>query len=192
MSGKFDPRSPVDTVTLIAENPLAWIISTDFQATPLPLIAETGADGAVKSLLGHIPLAHPQYTYLKNNPRALILFNGPDGYISPELVSKPDWGPTWNYAVARFETEIIFVQDETDVALERLANHLETGDWTVDQMGERYGFLVSHIIAFRAHVRSAHPTFKLGQDEGAETFEEITQSLGDTPLSRGMREQAQR
>lgn len=190
MTGKFDPLSPADIVRLIEENPLAWIISSDFQATPLPLIAETGEDGSVTSLLGHIPIAHPQYIFLRNNPRALILFNGPDGYISPKLVSKPGWGPTWNYAVARFETEIEFVPDETDSALERLADHLEHGAWTTDQMGERYDLLASRIIAFRAHIRTAHPTFKLGQDEAPETFEEITQGLGDTPLSRWMQERA--
>lgn len=190
MTEKFAPRSPADVVTLVDENPLAWVISTDFQATPLPLIAETGEYGAIVSLFGHIPVAHPQTACLKSNPRALILFNGPDGYISPGLVSKPGWAPTWNYAVARFETEIEFVPDETDAALERLANHLEAGQWTVDQIGERYDSLVRHIVAFRAHVRVAHPTFKLGQDEEPQTFSDITLGLGDTPLSLWMREQA--
>lgn len=189
MTGKFAPLSSADITRLIAENPLAWIVSTDFQATPLPLIAETGEDGSVTSLLGHIPLAHPQCAYLRNHPRALILFNGPDGYISPQLVSTQDWGPTWNYAVARFETKIEFVPEETDAALEKLADHLEQGAWTTDQMGERYDMLANQIIAFRAHVRAGHPTFKLGQDEQPETFEEITQGLGDTPLSRWMRKQ---
>ncbi len=190
VTGTFDPRSPNDITRLIAENPLAWIVSTDFQATPLPLVAETDEDCAIVSLLGHIPVAHPQKAWLTDNPRALILFNGPEGYISPGLVSKPDWGPTWNYAVVRFETEIEFVPDETGAALERLADHLEHGAWTTDQMGARYDALISQIIAFRAHVRASHPTFKLGQNEGPETFAEITQGLGDMPLSRWMRKQA--
>jgi transcriptional regulator len=192
VDARFTPRSPEDVVRLIADHPLAWVISRDFQATPLPLLAETDASGSIVSLLGHCARRNPQVAALETNPEALILFQGPHGYISPRLVSNPTWGPTWNYAVARFEVDIIFVPDETDVAVRRLAAHLERvrpDPWRVEEMQHRYGELLPRIIAFRARVRALHATFKLGQDETDGTFREIVTGLAGTPLADLMSEQ---
>ena len=192
MADRFAPQSPADIVALIADHPLAWVVSRDFQATPLPLMAETSAEGEIVSLIGHFARRNPQVAALLADPAALILFQGPEGYISPRFVSRPAWGPTWNYAVARFEVTIEFVPDEFDVAIRHMAAHLEAGEqnpWVVDDMGPRYAELRRYIIGFRAHVRRAHATFKLGQDEDPATFAEITAALGDTPLARLMRAQ---
>ncbi len=189
MADLFAPSSPADVIRLIAAFPLAWVIGSDFQATPLPLMAETDASGAVVALLGHFARRNPQVAGLQANPRALILFQGPQGYISPRMVSKPAWGPTWNYAVARFVVRVEFVPEEIDAGLRAMAVHLEShrpDPWVPTEMGARYADLRRYIIAFRAHVQAAHATFKLGQDEDAATFAEITAALGETPLARWM------
>ncbi|MCW5580018.1 MAG: FMN-binding negative transcriptional regulator [Luteimonas sp.] len=192
MSSPFDPRSHADTLELVRQYPLAWIVSRegDAPATPLPLLAETAGDGRIVSLLGHFALRNPQVAALQAAPRALALFQGPQGYVAPRLVSKPDWGPTWNYAVARFEVRVEFVPGENDFALEHLAAHLEAGrddPWTVDRMGVRYAQLRQHIIAFRAHVLDVCATFKLGQDETRGTFEEIVAGHDNAELCAWMR-----
>jgi transcriptional regulator len=114
---------------------------------------------------------------------------GPQGYISPRLVSNPTWGPTWNYAVCRFETEVRFVPEETDAALSRLAAALEgveQDSWTPERMGERYDQLKRHIVAFRADVLETHAKFKLGQDENDVVFEDIVAGLKDRTLADWM------
>lgn len=189
MDPRYAPGSHADIVSLVAAAPLAWVISRDFQATPLPLLAETDASGAIASLLGHFSRRNPQVAALRRDPQGLILFRGPEGYISPRLVSKPAWAPTWNYAVARFEVTVQFVPEETDGAVRRLAGHLERdrgNPWRVEEMGDRYDQLRQHIVAFRAHVRATHATFKLGQDEERGTFDEIVSALDDAPLARLM------
>lgn len=189
MAASFAPHSPADIVRLIAEYPLAWVISRDFKSTPLPLMAETDAEGNIVSLVGHFARRNPQVTALMADPHALILFQGPQGYISPRIVSKPAWGPTWNYAVARFEVSIDFVPEEIDEAIRHMAAHLERDrddPWVVEDMGPRYADMRRYIIGFRATVLHAHVTFKLGQDEDAQSFKEITMALGATPLGRWM------
>jgi transcriptional regulator len=189
---KFTPRTTEDILRLIAEHPLGWVISRDFQATPLPLLAETDAAGALVSLFGHFACRNPQVAALSADPAALILFQGPQAYIAPRLVSNPTWGPTWNYAVVRCEVTMEFVRAETPEAVRRLAAHLERAHpapWRVEQMAHRYAELLPHIIAFRAHVRRLHPTFKLGQDENDATFGEIVSGLEGTPLAALMSEQ---
>lgn len=192
MTDPFSPREPSDLAKLVQAYPLCWLVSgaaEDRQATPLPLLPETDDDGAVRSLFGHMARRNPQRAALERDGRATILAMGPQGYISPRLVSNLTWGPTWNYAVCRFDVHVEFVPEE-DSALWRLAAALEgTGpdSWTPARMGDRYEQLKPRIAAFRAHVREARPTFKLGQDESEGTFGEIVDSLEDRTLADWMR-----
>lgn len=187
----FAPRSHRDIVTLIGTHPLAWVVSRDFDATPLPLLAECDADGRLVSLFGHFAHRNPQVAVFERDPSALILFSGPQGYVSPTLVSNPQWGPTWNYAAVRIRADLVFTPDETDASVRRLAAHLEPDSgWQVDAMGERYERLLGGIVAFRATVTACEATFKLGQDEAQGTFGEIVRGHPDQRLARAMTEQA--
>lgn len=188
----FSPREPSDVRALVAAYPLCWIVSDsdgERYATPLPLLAE-GGDGQIASLFGHMARSNPQQKALEKDSRATILCMGPQGYISPRLVSNPTWGPTWNYAVCRFETEMRFVPEETGAAVSKLAAALEgsaPGAWTPERMGERYDQLKPRIVAFRARILTEHPRFKLGQDESDGVFEEIADGLSDRTLAAWMR-----
>ena len=191
----FDPKSPADIARLVRDHPLATVIcngAAGFAATPLPLIAETHGDGRVVALIGHFAGSNPQLAALRNDPRALAVFNGPQAYVSPRVVSKPQWGPTWNYAVVRFQVAVTLTPELNDRALAVLIAALE-GDgpdaWRADRMGERYDRLISHVVAFRAEVLSTHATFKLGQDEDDTSFAEILDATDDQELARMMVEQ---
>ena len=158
----FEPRSEADLARLIDEYPLAWVVSAGeaaagVGATPLPLLAETDANGRISALFGHFARSNPQVEQLRASPRAKILFTGPHGYISPELVSQPGWAPTWNYATAQFDVEFEFLPEENGLAVERLVTRMERGrrdPWTIAKLGARYEQMVRRIIAFRAHVRT--------------------------------------
>jgi len=186
MTDLYTPRGPADIARLIAEYPLAWVISGAFHASPLPLIAEVDDEGAVIALFGHCALRNVLVTDFRADPRGLILFNGPSGYVPTTLLSKPDWAPTWNYAVLRFTAEIEFVGDETRDAIEQLVAKMEGGAWSTASLGARYEKMLDQIIAFRAHVRSAEYSFKLGQDESAEGFAEIVAGHSDRTLAKWM------
>jgi transcriptional regulator len=190
---RWSPRDAAEVTALVARHPLAWVVSSApaFHATPLPLVADLAADGSIDALVGHFALANPQVEALRKHARALMLFQGAEGYISPELVTQPQWAPTWNYAVVRFEVEVTFAPEDNGEALDRLIAHLE-GDrpdrWTVARMGERYAPMSRHIIAFRAKVLSCDATFKLGQDERPESLAQILAAHPDAGLVAAMRE----
>jgi transcriptional regulator len=192
MSHPFDPRDPADSARLIADYPLGWLVSRPFNASPLPLLAETGEDGNVAALFGHCALTNPLVADFRADPHGLILFNGPAAYVAPSLVSKPDWAPTWNYAVLRYRIEVEFVGDETKDAIEHLVSAMEDSSWSTDRLGARYAQMLKRIIAFRAHVRSAEPVFKLGQDESAQGFAEIVARHPDPALAAWMEGQAKK
>ena len=189
MFAPFADPQPKDIEALVAAYPLAWVVTRQFNASPLPLIAEHDEAGEIVSLIGHCGKRNLIVEDLRADPAALILFNGPSGYISNRMVSEPNWGPTWNYAAVRFHCDVEFVENETETALDRLLDHVERDyddRWHVDQLGDRYAAMLAQIIAFRAHVVSVHPTFKLGQDERPEIFREIVDRIEDDALAAAM------
>lgn len=192
MNARFEPRDVADIARLISDHPLAWVCSRSFHASPLPLIAETGPQGEVTALFGHCARANPLVADFRDDPRGLILFSGPQGYVSPALLSRPDWAPTWNYAVLRFKVEVTFVELETDDAIQRLVAKMEGDRWSTDHVGSRYHAMLERIIAFRAQVVSAEHCFKLGQDEGETGLAEIVAGHPDRALAAWMKEQANR
>ncbi|HXV01656.1 MAG TPA: FMN-binding negative transcriptional regulator [Caulobacteraceae bacterium] len=195
---RFAPRSASDIAALIGAFPLAWVVSPGGgpgASTLLPLLAETDETGRTVALFGHFARSTAQVAVLEADPRAQILFLGPNGYVSPRLVSKAGWAPTWNYAAVRFETEVRFHPEETEAAVWRLAQALESDHrppWVPSRMGDRLKQLLPRIVAFRARVIEAHAVFKLGQDETDAVFEEIVEGLQDHPLAELMRAQADR
>lgn len=192
-TGQQAPVHPA-VADLIEAYPLAWVTSRAGDAsvaTPLPLVADYDAGGRLAALIGHFALANRHVAALRADPRAQILFSGPQAYISPKHVAKRTWAPTWNYMVARFDCRLAFDAQGNDAALRRLTDKMETmcGDgWTVDEVGSpRYDVMKTHIIAFRAEILGCEATFKLGQDEREGDFGTITAGLNDPPLVAWMK-----
>jgi transcriptional regulator len=186
MNPLFESAQPEWVQRVIDEYPLALLISHKLNASPLPLLAEWDEQGNIAALFGHCARANPLVGDFAGNPEGLVVFNGPQGYISPRLVSKPDWGPTWNYASLRFRVEVRFVPEETQRAVELLAGKLEGHGWSLARLGARTDAMMSQIIAFRARVTGADHVFKLGQDESSQSHAEIVAGHPDRTLAEWM------
>ena len=185
-SDRFVPASGQDVVRLVHEYPMAWIVTThegDTLATPLPLRPVCNDRDEIVELLGHFARRNPHVELLRRaGGRALVLFMGPQGYVSASWLSDRTQAPTWNYASAQFLVELEFVEDAgpTDEIMRDLVGAMESGrprQWSFDEMGPRYARLASGIIAFRARILERRVKFKLGQDERDCEYCEITQAL---------------
>ena len=95
-------------------------------ATPLPLFLKE-AEGEHGVLYGHVAKANPQWK-LKPTAEALVIFSGPDAYITPSwYVSKREHGkvvPTWNYSAVHAYGPVEFFEDEA--RLHQIVTHLTT------------------------------------------------------------------
>lgn len=182
----FAPNSPADIDRLIATHPFALMISSASGtplATPLPLLLERDADDAI--LLGHIARASPHTELLRRQPRALVVFLGSHGYISPSWLADRTQAPTWNYETVHFEVDVEFDDraEATRTALTQLVDHMERGRpdaWSVADMGPRYEMLAQAVVAFRARVISTKAKFKLGQNERPDDRADILKGLERT------------
>jgi transcriptional regulator len=183
--GIFDPPSAAAVTRLVQEYPFAWLVSSgagDFMATPLPLRPETDADGRIIALLGHFARSNPQVELLRRQPRTLVLFMGPHGYISSSWFEDRTRTPTWNYATVQYLVDLQFIDDHegTEAVMRDLIDTMEAGRpdaWSMEETGPRLERLVTGIVAFRAAVVELRAKFKLGQDERDSEHRDITKAL---------------
>jgi len=89
---------------LMRARPFATLISAGangLMATHLPTVLKD--DGPYGTIECHVARANPHWRALAGGAEALLIFQGPEGYITPNwYASKAEHGkvvPTWNYAV---------------------------------------------------------------------------------------------
>lgn len=95
----FAERDPDKLHAFIREHSFATVISSDgdgLTASHIPLLLETGSGNGV--LIGHLARANQQWRLFDGNHETLIVFQGPDAYVSPAWYETELSVPTWNYA----------------------------------------------------------------------------------------------
>lgn len=134
-------------------------------ATHLPLVvSDAGPHGLIE---GHLAKANPHWQSLAGH-EALVIFNGPHGYVSPSLYEEELSVPTWNYiAVHAWGTfEQIDGDDEKDALLKRLiALHdpAYADCWRSLPEGFRRSMLAG-IVGFRIPIARIEGKFKISQN----------------------------
>lgn len=197
---KYAVASEDEILDLVRRHPFAWIVSADdgFAATPLPVLPETSAEGALVALRGHFGSGSLHLQRLRLRPGCLILFMGEHGYVSPSWMVDRTQAPTWNYETVAFECDVRFLEQPTDAKehLSELTAIHEKGRphcWDLADMGERYDRLAKGVAPFRAEIRARRAVFKLGQDERPDVYADILVGLdrtGAVPLADRMRARA--
>jgi transcriptional regulator len=117
---------------------------------------------------------------------ALVVVNGPDGYVSPRWY--PDGGadqvPTWNYAAVELEGRVRQMDDDgllgqvTALSDKHEARIAEGEPWKIDKLSDlRLGGLLKAIVGFELEVQAWRETFKLSQNKGAESAAALADGL---------------
>ncbi len=184
----YQPESfRVDTeptlLQLIAENPLATLLSggPDPTVTHLPLLAER--DGDRLALVGHVARANPHWRGLESAPEALAIFHGPDAYVSPAWYTTLEAVPTWNYMVAHLHLRFATVHepDGKEAILKRLIATFDPGyaaQW--DGLERAYrDRMLGAIVGLRAEVTRWDAKFKLSQNRPAQDRARVASALGE-------------
>jgi transcriptional regulator len=102
---------------LMRERPFATLVSTGSEglsATHLPtVLKDEGPDGVVQC---HLARANPHWKELAEGNEALMIFQGPEGYITPNWypskIHHQKVVPTWNYAVVHAYGRPEVIQDK--------------------------------------------------------------------------------
>lgn len=196
-TSRYSVADTNDIEALVASFPFAHLVSPmsrGLLTTPLPLLLERESGGAY-TLVGHFARSNPHVEELERFPTALVIFMGPQGYISPSWFSDRTQAPTWNYATVRMSVSVAIDRSPgaADEAVNKLTKHMEQGRahaWSGAEMGQRFDRLLPHVIAFQAKVLDVQAKFKLSQKERADVLAEAVDGTireGNLTLAAAMR-----
>jgi transcriptional regulator len=114
----FEERDPERLRRFIREHPLGTLVTltpTGLDANHIPFLLLADSTGAAATLHGHISRANPLWRDLGPDSQALVIFHGPDSYVSPSWYpSRRETAkvvPTWNYAVAHAHGTLRVIED---------------------------------------------------------------------------------
>jgi len=143
-----------------------------------PLVRAPG--GAVRFHLANANALTPGL----DGKRALLLVNGPHGYVSPRWYEEGGQVPTWNYVALELEGQVSTLPAEglADLlgAIGALNEGRLAGDspWRPQQVPpDRWQKLFSEITGFEMAVEQSRATFKLSQNKPQEERERVADAL---------------
>jgi len=136
----------------------------------------------------HLARANPHWKDLAAGNEALMIFQGPEGYITPNWYpSKADHGkvvPTWNYAVVHAYGRPRVVQDNdwlrrhvTELTAQQEAN--EVKPWALSDAPESFiEVMLRGIVGFRFAITRLEGKWKMSQNRGVKDREGVVRGLG--------------
>jgi transcriptional regulator len=165
---------------LIRAHPFATIVAQTnhgLDAEHVPLLLDVGS-GSSGVLQGHIARANPMGRELCDGTEVLVVFQGPDHYVSPSwYASKKEHGkvvPTWNYVVVHVRGHLMWRQDAGWLRglVERTTDAHEEGRahrWRVSDAPPQYlERMLGSIVGFEIPISTVTGKWKLGQNRSAE------------------------
>ncbi|MEM9335861.1 MAG: FMN-binding negative transcriptional regulator [Pseudomonadota bacterium] len=188
---------------LMSAAPLGTLIvngESGFEANHIPFIHDLGDDGACV-LRAHIPRANLLSELLRSPTPCLVIFNGPDGYISPSwYATKQEHGrvvPTWNYSVAHVHGSVVVI-DDPDWVLAQIHDLTERNEksrpepWAVSDAPDNYTrVLLASLVGLEVSVSRIEGKTKASQNQPERNKVSILGAMSeeqpDTALSGLMR-----
>ncbi|MBS4729808.1 SidA/IucD/PvdA family monooxygenase [Mycobacterium sp. SM1] len=133
--------------------------------TQLPLTLDTSR-GPLGVLFGHMDVANP-HTELLDGHRVLVLFHGPNGYISPHVYESPQL-PTWNSIAVEVRGRARILRDK-DAVVNGLcgiavAADPSPGGYRLTREAASDDRLFPFIVGFEIDIEEMTGRFKLSQD----------------------------
>lgn len=158
--------------------PLASMVTAGpggLTASHLPLLLAPSA-GPHGSLRGHLAKANPQ-GHLPEGTEAMIIFQGPDAYISPSYYPSKQAGgkvvPTWNYIAVHAYGRLRWITEASALRqlVEDLTSRHEAGrtpPWEVaDAPADYISAMLGGIVGFEIPIERIEGKFKLSQNRNA-------------------------
>jgi transcriptional regulator len=168
---------------------LATLVTFDengLQASHVPLLLDP-AQSAHGVLTGHLAKANPQWKTLALGTEVLVIFQGPDAYISPSFyAAKAEHGkvvPTWNYlAVHAYGRAEVFTDPERLLrVVSGLTDKHEAAraePWAVSDAPDDYiQKMLNGIVGFAIPIERLEGKRKLNQNRSAEDIVGVSKGL---------------
>ncbi len=174
----FEETRPALLHALLRQHPLGLLVTLDAagapEANPIPFMLEPDR-GPIGTLVGHVARANP--VWRRAGQQVLVVFQGPDGYISPNgYASKREHGkvvPTWNYATVQARGMLLALDEvaATHALVKQLTDHHESRQarpWGVgDAPADYIASMLRAIVCIEIPLATLVGKYKLSQNRSA-------------------------
>jgi len=160
--------------------------SDGLSASHVPVMLDTES-GPYGKIYGHLAKANPQWQNADLNLDALVMFTGPDAYISPSWYeTKKATGkvvPTWNYVAVHAYGKLEIFHDPQRLLnlVTKLTEKHESGrdlPWSVeDAPPEFIQGLLSAIVGFELPIIRLEGKWKMSQNQTEENRSGVIEGL---------------
>ncbi|MFY2557160.1 FMN-binding negative transcriptional regulator [Corallococcus terminator] len=182
----FEEQDPERLLGFMKQHSFATLVTAggdgrSVVATHLPFLIERTEQGHLR-LLAHMARLNPQWRGFTEEREALVIFQGPHGYVSPTWYVTAPQVPTWNYATvhAHGHPRVIHEPDALLRILRDTAAHFESGNpapWQLEDSEDYVHRLLPGIVAFELLVTRIEGVFKLSQNKGPEDRQGVINGL---------------
>jgi transcriptional regulator len=174
---------------LMRARPFAVLVSAGsagLDATHLPTVLKDDDPQAVVEC--HLARANPHWKDLAEGNEALMIFQGPEGYITPNWYpSKAQHGkvvPTWNYAAVHAYGRPEIMNDKdwllrhvTELTAQQ--ERIEAKPWAPSDAPRTYiDTMLRGIVGFRFAITRLEGKWKMSQNRETRDQEGVTKGLG--------------
>ncbi len=165
--------------------------SPDIRITHIPVILDRSV-GKYGTIYGHVSRQNPQSKAFTGNQSAVIVFRGPQSYISPTWYARPGLVPTWDFAVVHASGKLkALTAKALDDELAKLVQKFESRNSGYDFAKldpTEKSRLMSGIIGFEMEIDLLEGKFKLSQERSEADKQGILRNLATAKPARSMRE----
>jgi transcriptional regulator len=179
-------------VELIKRYPLGTIITTGpngITANHFPFLVhtETAEDGSSQIILrAHFARANAQNIDLKTGQECLVIFQGPEDYVTPSWYkeTKPSTGkvvPTWNFATVHLYGNPTVIEDPSWInqQMEDLTHaheHLRSKPWKISDAPDNYVSLMQKAVyGLEIRTTRVQGKWKMSQNQTAKDVEGVVE-----------------
>ncbi|MCM3728368.1 FMN-binding negative transcriptional regulator [Neobacillus cucumis] len=180
---KYFKVSNVDEIwDLVQKNSFGTIVTTEQGkpiATHLPLgLTKKGDDSYIT---GHMAFGNPQWRTLETCDDVLVMFQGPNAYISSSWYSHENV-PTWNYQAIHMYGKASLLEkneliEELTVMLEKYEQHRENPVLWDQLSPELLENQLKGIVGFKIKVAEIQAAYKLSQNRNETDYINIIDKL---------------
>ncbi|WP_313295094.1 FMN-binding negative transcriptional regulator [Pseudomonas sp.] len=159
-------------------------------ATHLPVLVDT-QEGENGTVYAHLARANAQWQDLQNAAEALLVFPGPDAYVSPSYypskADNPNVVPTWNYLAVHAYGAVEVIHDPApllDIVSRLTARHEEgrSAPWQVsDAPADYLDSMLRAIVGIRLPIARLQGARKLSQNRSVEDVAGVRDGLSASP-----------
>jgi transcriptional regulator len=176
----FRVEEQAAVVAFMRRHDFAAVVTGDLTVSHLPVLVRETEHGLV--IAGHVARANPHWRAMDGQSDALVIFQGPHGYISPTWYAAATPAvPTWNYTVVHAHGKPRAREDAgfTAGVLEELTARYEgTAGWSSRSVPpDYYRGLLDAIVGFELPVTRYEAKFKLGQNRSDEDRAAVAAAL---------------